>query len=181
MEPTAERSSSAGTGNADVKSRVLAPLDHIHEAILRELEADSRLTADAIAVRIGASPKECTGRIAELERAGYIGGYTLVRDYPDPALRPVSAVIKVVQHRARTGADLMRSLDYIPEIVTAEVLDDDRSLLLRVQTTEPARIDAIASALRIQTAVVSVDVSRTTIVLANRPMARPPFQGDRTR
>lgn len=181
-EPTAERSSSAGTwGSTKVKGRMLAPLDHIDDAILRELEADSRLTADAVAVRVGASPEECANRVAELERTGHIGGYTLVRDYPNPALRPVSAVMRVVQDHSRTGADLMRSLDYIPEIVTAEIFQDDRSLLLRVQVKEPARIEAIASALRIQSAVVSVDVSRTTIVRSNPPMTRPQFQGDRTR
>jgi len=161
---------------ADVKSTVPAPLDHIDDAILRELEADSRLTADAVAVRIGASPEECASRIAELEKAGHIGGYTLVRGYPVPALRPTSAVIRVVQDHTRTGADLMRSLDYIPEIVTAEVLQDDRSLLLRVHVEESGRIEAIASGLRSQSAVVSVDVSRTTIVPFHpRHMSRPPL------
>jgi DNA-binding Lrp family transcriptional regulator len=161
---------------ADVKSTVPAPLDHINDAILRELEADSRLTADAVAVRIGASPEECSSRIAELEKAGHIGGYTLVRYYPVPALRPISAVIRVVQDRTRTGADLMRSLDNIPEIVTAEVVQDDRSLLLRVHVEEPGRIEAIASMLRSQSAVVSVDVSRTTIVPFHpRHMSRPPL------
>lgn len=174
-ESTAERSSSAGTqGDTEVKSRMLPPLDHIDEAILRELEEDSRLTADAVAARVGASSHECVIRIAELEKAGHIGGYTLVRDYPDPALRPVSAVIKVAQDPGRTGADLMRSLEYFPEIVTAEVLEADRSLLLRVQVTEPARIEAIAGALRIQSAVMSVEVSKTTIVRSSlRSMASP--------
>lgn len=162
-------------GSTDPKSRMPAPLDHIDEAILRELGADSRLTAHDVAVRAGASPKECETRIADLEKAGHIGGYTLVREYPDPALRPVSAVIRVVQDPARTGADLLRTFDFIPEIVTAEILDNDRSLLLRVQATEPARIEAIASTLRLQSAVMAVDVARTTFVLSNpRPMPGPP-------
>ena len=173
-ESTPERSSTGTWGSTGVESRMLAPLDHVDEAILRELEEDSRLTADAIAARVGASSHECAIRIAELERAGHIGGYTLVRDYPDPALRPVTAVIRVAQDPGRTGADLMRSLDYIPEVVTAEVLQADRSLLLRVQVTEPARIEAIAGALRIQSAVVSVEVSRTTVVRSSlRSMASP--------
>lgn len=152
----------------DVKNRMPGVPDCIDEAILRELEADSRLNADAIAVRIGVSPGECAARIAELERAGHISGYTLVRSYPDPTLRPISAVIRVVQDRSRTGADLLRSLDFIPEIVTAEISDEDRSLLLRLQTTEPARIESIASKLRTQSAVESVDVTPTTLVLSNR-------------
>jgi DNA-binding Lrp family transcriptional regulator len=152
---------------------MMAPLDDIDSAILRELEDDSRLSADTLAVRIGTSSKECEVRIAELERAGHIGGYTLVREYPDPTLRPVSAVIRVVQDQTRTGADLLRFLECIPEIITAEIHNDDHSLLLRVETKEPARVEAIASALRIQLAVVSVEVYRTTKVMSNpRPMPR---------
>ena len=154
--------------NDDVMNRTPGVPDRIDEAILRELEADSRLIPDDIALRIGVSPGECAGRIAELESAGHIRGYTLVRSYPDPALRPISAVIRVVQDRSRTGADLLRSLDFIPEIVTAEISDEDRSLLLRLQTTEPARIESIASALRIQTTVEAVDVTPTTLVFSNR-------------
>ena len=113
------------------------------------------------------SPGECAARITELERACHITGYTLIRSYPDPALRPISAVITVVQDRSRTGADLLRSLDFIPEIVTVEMSNKDRSLLLRVQTTKPGRIESIASALRIQSAVESVDVTPTTLVLSH--------------
>lgn len=154
--------------NEDIKNRLSGGPDFIDEAILHELERDSRLTADAVAVRIGVSPGECAARIAELESAGHIRGYTLMRGYPDPALRPISAVIRVVQDRSRTGADLLRSLDFIPEIVTAEIAEEDRSLLLRLQTTEPSRIESIASALRLQSAVESVDVSPTTLVLSSR-------------
>lgn len=154
--------------NEDAKNRMPGAPDRIDEAILRELEADSRLEANAIAARIGVSPGECAARVTELERAGHITGYTLIRSYPDPALRPISAVIRVVQDCSRTGADLLRSLDFIPEIITAEISDKDRSLLLRLQTTEPARIDSIASALRMQSAVETVDVTPTTLVLSNR-------------
>ena len=153
--------------NEDTKNRMPGVSDCIDEAILRELEADSRLHANAIAGRIGISPGECASRITELERAGHITGYTLKRSYPDPALRPISAVITVVQDRSRTGADLLRSLDFIPEIVTVEMSNKDRSLLLRLQTTKPGRIESIASALRIQSAVESVDVTPTTLVLSH--------------
>lgn len=153
--------------NEDTKDRMPGAPDCIDEAILRELEADSRLNANDIAARIGISPGECAARIKELERACHITGYTLIRSYPDPALRPISAVITVVQDRSRTGADLLRSLDFIPEIVTVEMSNKDRSLLLRLQTTKPGRIESIASALRIQSAVESVDVTPTTLVLSH--------------
>ena len=154
--------------NEDVKNRMPGIHEHVDQAILRELEADSRLSANALAIRVGVSPGECAARIAKLETAGHIRGYTLVRGYPDPTLRPISAVIRVVQDGSRTGADLLRSLDFIPEIVTVEISDVDRSLLLRLETREPARTESIASALRIQTGVETVDVTPTTLVLSNR-------------
>ncbi|WP_139346618.1 hypothetical protein [Sinomonas mesophila] len=109
---------------------------------------------------------------AAAERPSSVGSHWLVPE-EIAALRPVTAVIRVVQDRARTGADLLRTLDYIPEIVTAEVLDEDGSLLLRIQATEPARIEAIASGLCRQSAVVSLDVTRTTVVLS-----KPPANGE---
>ena len=154
--------------NEDVKNRMPGIHEHVDQAILRDLEADSRLSANALAIRVGVSPGECAARIAKLETAGHIRGYTLVRGYPDPTLRPISAVIRVVQDGSRTGADLLRSLDFIPEIVTVEISDVDRSLLLRLETREPARTESIASALRIQTGVETVDVTPTTLVLSNR-------------
>lgn len=169
-ELTAELSSAGGP-----PGRMPAPLDRIDDAILQALEADSRLTPDDVALRIGESPKECEARIAALENAGHISGYTVVREYPDPELRPGSAVIRVVQDQTRTGADLLRTLDYIPEIVSAEILDNDRSLLLRLQISEPARLAAITRSLHMLSSVVSVDTRTTTMILSNpRPAARPP-------
>lgn len=98
----------------------------------------------------------------------YGRGYTIIRNYPDPALRPPSAVLRVVQDCSRSGDDLLRSLDFIPEIVTAEISVEDCSLLLRLQTPDPSRIEQIASALRIQSAVVMVQVARTTAIFRNR-------------
>ena len=170
-ELIAELSSASGPSG-----RMPAPLDRIDDAILHALEADSRLTADDLALRIGESPKECQARIAALEKAGHIAGYTLVREYPDPGLRPGSAVIRVVQDPARTGADLLRTLDFIPEIVSAVILDHDRSLLLRLQVSEPRRLEAITRSLRTLSSVVSVGMSTTTMVLSNpRPAPKPPI------
>ena len=169
-ELIAELSSAGGPSG-----RMPAPLDRIDDAILQALEADSRLTPDDVALRVGESPQECKARIAALEKAGHIAGYTVVREYPDPERRPGSAVIRVVQDQTRTGADLLRTLDYIPEIVSAEILDDDRSLLLRLQISEPPRLESITRSLRMLSSVVSVETSTTTIVLSNpRPAARPP-------
>lgn len=149
-------------------NRSRCQLDRIDKEILRQLEGDCRLTEAEIATRVGADVVECTTRIRALEGAGHIGGYTIVRNYPDPEHRPVSAVVMVIQDPLRTGADLLRSFDFIPEILTAEVLGDDSSLLLRLQTSDPGRVEEITEALRIQSGVVAVHATTTMPVFSRQ-------------
>ncbi|GMG82383.1 Lrp/AsnC family transcriptional regulator [Paralimibaculum aggregatum] len=50
-------------------------LDDIDRRILRELQADGRLTHQELSDRIGLSPSPCARRIRKLETEGYITGY----------------------------------------------------------------------------------------------------------
>jgi DNA-binding Lrp family transcriptional regulator len=50
-------------------------LDSIDKAILRELQADGRLSNQALAQRVHLSPSACLRRVHALEVAGVIAGY----------------------------------------------------------------------------------------------------------
>lgn len=50
-------------------------LDRIDRRILKELQADGRLSNVALARRVNLSPTPCLERVRRLERAGYILGY----------------------------------------------------------------------------------------------------------
>jgi len=50
-------------------------LDATDWRILRELQADGRITNVALAARVGLSPPPCLRRVQALERAGFIAGY----------------------------------------------------------------------------------------------------------
>ena len=52
-----------------------ARLDATDWRILRELQADGRLTNVALAERVGLSPPPCLRRVQALEQAGFIAGY----------------------------------------------------------------------------------------------------------
>lgn len=52
-----------------------ARLDAIDWRILKELQADGRLTNVALAARVGITPPPCLRRVRALEEAGYISGY----------------------------------------------------------------------------------------------------------
>jgi DNA-binding Lrp family transcriptional regulator len=55
-------------------------LDAIDWRILRELQADGRLTNVALAARVGITPPPCLRRVRALEEAGLIKGYHAVVD-----------------------------------------------------------------------------------------------------
>lgn len=55
--------------------RVTKSLDDIDRQILRELQADGRITNVELAGRVGISPPPCLRRVRALEQAGYIVGY----------------------------------------------------------------------------------------------------------
>jgi DNA-binding Lrp family transcriptional regulator len=57
-----------------------ARLDATDWRILKELQADGRLTNVALAQRVGLSPPPCLRRVQALERAGFIRGYHAALD-----------------------------------------------------------------------------------------------------
>ena len=54
---------------------MIAKLDAIDLRILKELQADGRLTNVALAQRVGITPPPCLRRVRALEEGGYIVGY----------------------------------------------------------------------------------------------------------
>lgn len=55
-------------------------LDVIDWRILRELQADARITNVALASRVGLTPPPCLRRVRALEDAGLVSGYTVLLD-----------------------------------------------------------------------------------------------------
>ncbi len=77
-------------------------LDATDWRILRELQADGRLTNVALAARVGLSPPPCLRRVRALEDAGLITGYTALLD--EAALGyPVTAFVMVGLHSQAEG------------------------------------------------------------------------------
>ena len=58
----------------------MVEIDRYNSNILRELEADGRISNIELAERIGLSPSACLRRVQELERSGVIKGYRAVLD-----------------------------------------------------------------------------------------------------
>ena len=75
-----------------------AALDRIDRKILRILQAEGRLTNQALAERIPLSPSACLARVRRLERAGVIQGY---HARLDPFRLDIGLVLFVVSSIAR--------------------------------------------------------------------------------
>jgi Lrp/AsnC family leucine-responsive transcriptional regulator len=82
----------ARPGNSFPDGRSL--LDEVNVRLLRELSADSRLTAAELARRVGMSAPAVRERVARLEQTGVIRGYRLDVD-PAAVGLPVAAWVRV--------------------------------------------------------------------------------------
>lgn len=79
-------------------------LDAIDWRILKELQADGRMTNVALAARVGLSAPPCLRRVRALEEAGLISGYTVLLD--EPALGFTLTAFAMVGLHSQSEADL---------------------------------------------------------------------------
>lgn len=79
-------------------------LDAIDWRILRELQADGRITNIALATKIGLSPPPCLRRVRALEEAGLVTGYAAIVD--ETALGFTLTAFAMVRLHNQAEADL---------------------------------------------------------------------------
>ena len=108
-------------------------LSNIDRKILRALQADGRMTIQALAGEVGLSPSPCLRRIRQLEAAGIISGYAAVVDQKSAGL-PVSVFVSIKLERQRS-----RELDAFgaaiggwPEVMECYLMTGQFDFLLRV-------------------------------------------------
>jgi DNA-binding Lrp family transcriptional regulator len=83
---------------------VPARLDAIDRKILKELQADGRMTNVELARRVGISAPPCLRRVRALEEAGYVKGYRALLD--EKKLGYEVAVFAMVHLASQAEADL---------------------------------------------------------------------------
>jgi Lrp/AsnC family leucine-responsive transcriptional regulator len=135
-------------------------IDSTDRSLLNLLVRDAGMSAAVLASRIGETPANCLKRIADLTAAGYIAGYRAVRGFPDPEERPSVVVLLIERDRTMSGKDVLRSVQFIPEVLSCDVGDGEFDILLRIQVTSPERVDELESLFGKQVGVHSVRVVR---------------------
>ena len=119
-----------------------ASLDRYDIAILRELQADARLSNAELAARIGLSAAPTWRRVRRLEQQGYITGYRAEIDRRKVGLG-VLAFVRVDAERNNADAThaLEEAIRRLPEVVAAHYISGTGTFELQVVATD---LDAYA-------------------------------------
>jgi len=112
-------------------------MDQIDIKILRLLQRDAHMTAEAIGKAVGLSPSPCLRRIRMLEKAGVLRGYVALVDQKRVGL-PVSVFVSVKLERQREDQldAFGEAVSKWPEVVEAYLMTGQQDFLLRVVVSD---------------------------------------------
>ncbi len=122
-------------------SRMERPLDSTDWHILRELQADARLSYNALGRRVGLSSPAVAERIRRLEDAGIVTGY---HAHIDPA-KVGLGLTAFIQMRCALGKCLLKTTgpEDCPEVMEVHKLSGDYCSMLKVRASSMRHLEAI--------------------------------------
>ena len=119
-----------------MKSSNTVELDRIDHAIIRELQADGRLSNQTLSERVGLSPSPCSRRLRLLEDAGIIKGYTALIDEASIGFAMSVFVFIKLEKQVDDALNTFESaIMEFPEVVDCWLMTGTRDYLLRIVTT----------------------------------------------
>jgi len=108
-------------------------LDKFDAAILKELQADGRLTNAELAQRVGLSAAPCWRRVRALEQAGYIKGYHAEIDRHKIGLGVLAFVrLDADRNTGELTREMEEAIRQIPEIVSCHYISGAGTFELQV-------------------------------------------------
>lgn len=119
------------------KKHNLKQLDRIDRKILRELQADGRVSNVELARRVGLSPTPCLERVRRLESQGYITGYTAI---VEPHFLDASLLVFVEIRLTRTSPqifdDFKAAVVKLPEVLECHLVTGSFDYLLKARVAD---------------------------------------------
>ena len=143
----------------------LKNLDEIDLKILREIQADGRITNVELAKRVGISPPPCLRRVRTLEEAGFIQGYRGLLDARKLGFDVT--VFASVHLSSQAEADLRAFEDFVraePLVRECWMLSGEVDFILKCVAPDMATFQDFVTHL---TAAPHVRNVRTSLVLQN--------------
>lgn len=165
--PTRKRTSAPLSGLADVMAKPSPPvrLDAVDLRLLQLLAADARVSQRALAREMHMSPPAIGERIARLERAGVVRGYTVDIDWSALGFA-TQAYLAVTANTDR--ASILTALHEIPEVEDIAVVTGSMDLLARLRVRDHAHLRRLLFE-RIWR-IDGVERTETFLVLAEMPV-----------
>jgi Lrp/AsnC family leucine-responsive transcriptional regulator len=117
--------------------------DAIDRKILAALQADSRVTMQELADKVGLSISPCHRRVKLLEQRGVISGYMALVDQKAVGL-PVSVFIsiKLIRQKEEDLARFANAIAKWDEVLECYLMTGNRDYLLRVVSADLASYEA---------------------------------------
>lgn len=141
-----------------------ARLDATDWRILKELQADGRLTNVALAARVGLSPPPCLRRVQALEQMGFIGGYHARIDAKMAGFEVTAFAMVTLRAQGETELrDFENQVLKWPLVREAYMLTGDADFILKCVAPDLTAFQTFV--LSELTVVPNVSSVKTTVVL----------------
>lgn len=123
------------------RNAIDGPLDTVNRRLLRELQADARLSLAELGRRVGLSAPAVGERLQRLQEAGVVRGYRVELD-PAALGLPLGVIIRV---RPAAGelpkvADLARQT---PEVVECHRITGEDCFFMKLQVRDVAHLEEV--------------------------------------
>jgi DNA-binding Lrp family transcriptional regulator len=154
--PHARQKNAIGRERTELFAPSGMPLDRIDATILRQLQHDSRVSAQSIADRTGLSNSGALSRLHRLEQTGVIRRFTIEIDEIVFESWPTILVeLSLTKSGRRAHSEVQAAINAQPEIIEATEVIGDYCYLLSVALPSPAhwtsvqwRLDPTATLIR---------------------------------
>jgi Lrp/AsnC family leucine-responsive transcriptional regulator len=119
-------------------------LDRYDRAIVRELQADARITNSLLAEKVSLSESACLRRVRALEESGLIQGYTAIVDQ-QKAGYPVNVIVTITLDRqSQSGLEAFESeVRKIPEVMECYLMTGEHDYYLRLVVADLADFERV--------------------------------------
>ena len=149
-------------------------LDAVGWRLLRELQADARLSSHQLAARVGLSAPAVAERVRRLEDAGFIAGYRAVVPLAAAGL-PILAFVRVLgMNHERYYERMLSAVNAMPRVLEARHVAGDDSFILKVAAADVHELEHVIALLtrmgRSVTSIVLSTLLRRDTVEQPRPL-----------
>ncbi|MBU2982382.1 Lrp/AsnC family transcriptional regulator [Lentibacter algarum] len=135
-------------------------IDDIDRRILRNVQANSDLSLDALSAEVGLSRNACWRRLKQLQQAGVIKRRVALLDAGKLGLGlTVFIQVRAATHTADWSTDFARAARALPEIQAVYRMSGDLDYLLRARVKDMVGYDALYQKLIKRVSMADVSAS----------------------